>query len=52
MPQAAIAKNAIDPLSIIDIKAMVKDLKERDIGVFITDHNVHEMVELVDRRCR
>ena len=39
----------IDPLSIIDIKKMVEDLKKRDIGVLITDHNVHEMIELVDR---
>ncbi|MEO8722503.1 MAG: LPS export ABC transporter ATP-binding protein [Sphingobium sp.] len=39
----------VDPLSIIDIKIMVKDLKKRDIAVLITDHNVHEMVELVDR---
>ena len=39
----------IDPLSIIDIKSMVEDLKRRGIGVLITDHNVHEMIELVDR---
>jgi lipopolysaccharide export system ATP-binding protein len=39
----------VDPLSIVDIKAMVKVLKKRNIGVLITDHNVHEMVELVDR---
>lgn len=39
----------VDPLSVIDIKTMVRDLKRRDIGVLITDHNVREMVELVDR---
>lgn len=39
----------VDPLSVIDIKAMVKDLKKRGIGVLITDHNVEAMVELVDR---
>lgn len=39
----------VDPLSVIDIKTMVKDLKKRGIGVLITDHNVHAMVELVDR---
>lgn len=39
----------IDPFSIVDIKALVRDLKKRDIGVLITDHNVHEMLELVDR---
>jgi lipopolysaccharide export system ATP-binding protein len=39
----------VDPLSVIDIKIMVKDLQKRGIGVLITDHNVHEMVDLVDR---
>lgn len=39
----------VDPLSVVDIKTMVRDLKHRNIGVLITDHNVHEMVELIDR---
>ncbi|KER38128.1 ABC transporter ATP-binding protein [Sphingobium indicum F2] len=39
----------IDPLSIEDIKTMVHELKQRGVGVLITDHNVHEMLELVDR---
>ncbi len=39
----------IDPISIADIKLMVRDLKRRGVGVLITDHNVHEMIELVDR---
>jgi len=39
----------IDPLSIVDIKAMVRDLKRRGIGVLITDHNVAALVDLVDR---
>ncbi len=39
----------IDPLSIVDIKLMVRDLKQHRVGVLITDHNVHEMLELVDR---
>lgn len=39
----------IDPLSIVDIKLMVRDLKQHDVGVLITDHNVHEMLEMVDR---
>ena len=39
----------IDPISIADIKLMVRDLKRRGVGVLITDHNVHEMLELVDR---
>ncbi len=39
----------IDPLSIADIKTMVHELKQRGVGVLVTDHNVHEMLELVDR---
>ena len=39
----------VDPLSVLDIKTVVRDLKHRNIGVLITDHNVHEMVELIDR---
>jgi lipopolysaccharide export system ATP-binding protein len=39
----------VDPLSVTDIMTMVRDLKKRDIGILITDHNVHEMMELVDR---
>jgi len=39
----------IDPISISDIRDLVKDLKRRDIGVLITDHNVRETLEIVDR---
>ena len=39
----------IDPLSISDIRDLVKDLKTRGIGVLITDHNVRETLEIVDR---
>jgi len=41
----------IDPISINDIRFLVKDLKQRDIGVLITDHNVRETLEIVDRAC-
>nr|WP_284126255.1 LPS export ABC transporter ATP-binding protein [Parerythrobacter aestuarii] len=41
----------IDPLSIHDIRDLVKDLKTRGIGVLITDHNVRETLEIVDRAC-
>jgi len=41
----------IDPLSINDIRDLVKDLKERGIGVLITDHNVRETLDIVDRAC-
>ncbi|TPG13693.1 LPS export ABC transporter ATP-binding protein [Sphingomonas oligophenolica] len=39
----------IDPISIADIRDLVIDLKRRDIGVLITDHNVRETLDIVDR---
>ena len=41
----------IDPISISDIRQLVMELKQRDIGVLITDHNVHETLDIVDRAC-
>jgi lipopolysaccharide export system ATP-binding protein len=41
----------IDPISIADIRELVKALKQRDIGVLITDHNVRETLDIVDRAC-
>jgi lipopolysaccharide export system ATP-binding protein len=41
----------IDPISIADIRERVRDLKKRDIGVLITDHNVRETLDIVDRAC-
>ena len=41
----------IDPISISDIRDLVCELKQRDIGVLITDHNVRETLDIVDRAC-
>ena len=41
----------IDPISIADIRDLVIELKKRDIGVLITDHNVRETLDIVDRAC-
>src|SRR5690606_6255492 len=41
----------IDPLSIADIRHLVIELKNRGIGVLITDHNVRETLDIVDRAC-
>jgi len=41
----------IDPISIGDIRELVRELKSRDIGVLITDHNVRETLDIVDRAC-
>ena len=34
-----------------DIRDLIRDLKNRDIGVLITDHNVRETLDIVDRAC-
>lgn len=39
----------IDPISVSDIQAMVFSLKDRGIGVLITDHNVRETLKITDR---
>ncbi|MDC0737672.1 LPS export ABC transporter ATP-binding protein [Cognatishimia sp. SS12] len=39
----------VDPISVGDIRHLVSDLKKRGIGVLITDHNVRETLEIVDR---
>lgn len=39
----------VDPISIGEIRVLVADLKKRGIGVLITDHNVRETLDIVDR---
>ncbi|MFT6076961.1 MAG: lipopolysaccharide export system ATP-binding protein [Rickettsiales bacterium] len=39
----------VDPIAVSDIMDMVSHLKKRDIGVLITDHNVRETLQIVDR---
>lgn len=39
----------IDPIAIHEIRDMISHLKERGIGVLITDHNVRETLDIVDR---
>ncbi len=39
----------IDPIAINDIRDLVKHLKDRGIGVLITDHNVRETLDIIDR---
>ena len=39
----------VDPISVGDIRHLVGDLRTRGIGVLITDHNVRETLEIVDR---
>ena len=39
----------VDPIAVGDIRTLVAQLKSRDIGVLITDHNVRETLEIIDR---
>ena len=39
----------IDPIAVGDIRELISHLKDRGIGVLITDHNVREALEIVDR---
>ena len=39
----------VDPIAVEDIQAIVAKLKHRNIGVLITDHNVHETLSITDR---
>ena len=39
----------VDPISVGEIKAMIRDLARRNIGVLITDHNVRETLDICDR---
>jgi lipopolysaccharide export system ATP-binding protein len=41
----------VDPISVGEIQRIVRHLKNRGIGVLITDHNVRETLEIVDRAC-
>jgi lipopolysaccharide export system ATP-binding protein len=39
----------IDPIAVLDIQTIVAQLKQKNIGVLITDHNVHETLSITDR---
>ena len=39
----------VDPIAVEDIQAIVFKLKEKNIGILITDHNVHETLKITDR---
>lgn len=41
--------SGIDPVTVLDIQKIVVDLKERRIGVLVTDHNVRETLRVTDR---
>ena len=39
----------LDPIIVSDIRKMVRELKNQDMGILITDHNVRETISIVDR---
>jgi len=39
----------IDPIAVDDIQGIVRDLRDRGLGILITDHNVRETLEITDR---
>jgi lipopolysaccharide export system ATP-binding protein len=39
----------VDPIAVEDIQLVVRKLKEKNIGILITDHNVHETLKITDR---
>ena len=39
----------VDPIAVAEIRDLVSQLKDRGLGVLITDHNVRETLEIVDR---
>jgi len=39
----------IDPIAVGEIRELISHLKEMNIGILITDHNVRETLEIVDR---
>ena len=39
----------IDPIAVEDIQNIISTLKDKDIGILITDHNVHETLSITDR---
>jgi lipopolysaccharide export system ATP-binding protein len=41
----------VDPIAVLEIQKIIRFLKERNIGVLITDHNVRETLGICDRAC-
>jgi lipopolysaccharide export system ATP-binding protein len=39
----------VDPIAVEDIQEIVSHLKDKNIGILITDHNVHETLSITDR---
>ena len=45
------SRSGVDPIAVHDIQQIVADLRNRSIGVLISDHNVEQTLDIVDRAC-
>lgn len=43
--------SGVDPLAVYDVQEIIRDLKQRGMGILVTDHNVRETLSIVDRAC-
>ena len=43
--------SGVDPIAVIELQKTINYLKERNIGILITDHNVRETLSITDRAC-
>jgi lipopolysaccharide export system ATP-binding protein len=41
--------SGVDPLAVADVQKIVMELRDRGLGILITDHNVRETLSIVDR---
>jgi lipopolysaccharide export system ATP-binding protein len=41
--------SGVDPLAVADVQKIVLELRDRGLGILITDHNVRETLSIVDR---
>ena len=41
--------SGVDPIAVYEVQKIIRRLKERELGILITDHNVRETLKLVDR---
>jgi lipopolysaccharide export system ATP-binding protein len=41
--------NGIDPIAVFEVQKIIRRLKDRGLGILVTDHKAREMLNLVDR---
>ena len=42
-------RQGVDPLAVAEIQGLIRRMKQRSLGILITDHNVRETLQLCDR---